>query len=204
MSFNQSFPLNILFCAGIVGQSCIDVVDVNQQGANILSTSGLVIVPEYNFSCNGRITGYLIRLEGNANSTDLEYPSIQVWRSNSTIYNKVGTCILTADDIVNITKLENGSLYHLENMSCTGDNRTEFQSGDVIGYYQNNSSHYQLLNINATEGYTSYYSSKNSLLTSINISNVDYAYKSTQPLIQVMYGKVRMQHREHDIILLVL
>ena len=187
--------LNILFCAGIVGESCIDFVDIRQEGANTLSTSGLIIVPEYNFSCNGRITGYLIRLEQNAMDST-EYSSIQVWQpinQNSTIYNKVGTCILTADDIVNITK--NGSLYHLGDISCTGDSRTEFQSGDVIGYYQSNSSRYQLLNINATEGYTSY-GSKNSSLTSIDISNVDYTYKSTQPLIQVMYGKVRMQHIE--------
>ena len=191
----------MLFHAGIVGQSCIDVVDVYQQAANTLSTSGLVIVPEYNFSCNGRISGYLIRLEENVVDST-EYPSIQVWHpinQNSTIYNRVGAmCILTADDIVNIT--ENGSLYHLRNVSCTGNNRIKFQSGDAIGYYQSNSSHYQLLNINATEGYTSY-SSKNSSLTSIDISNVDYnyTYKNTQPLIQVMYGKVRMQHIENTI-----
>ena len=132
------------------------------------------------------------------NST--EYPSIQVWRpinQNSTIYNRVGAmCILTADDIVNIT--ENGSLYHLGNIPCTEDNRTEFQSGDVIGYYQSNSSRYQLLNINATEGYTTY-SGKNSSLTSIDISNIDHIYQSTQPLIQVMYGKVWMQHIENMI-----
>ena len=189
----------MLFHAGIVGQSCIGVIDINQQGANTLSTSGLVVVPEYNFSCNGRITSYLIRLEENVVDST-EYPSIQVWRpinQNSTIYNRVGAmCILTADDIVNI--FENGSLYHLGNVSCTGNNRIKFQSGDVIGYYQSNSSHYRLLNINTTEGYTSY-SSNNSSLTSIDISNIDHTYQSTQPLIQVMYGKVRMQHIENTI-----
>ena len=119
-----------------------------------------------------------------------EYPSVQVWRpisQNSTIYNKVGTtCTLTADDITNLTI--NGSLYNLGNVSCAVDNRTEFQSDDVIGYYQSNSSS---LNI-ATEGYTSY-GSKNSSLTSINISNADYTHKS-KPLIQVLYGKVGMQY----------
>ena len=118
-----------------------------------------------------------------------EYPSVQVWRpisQNSTIYNKVGTtCTLTADDITNLTI--NGSL--LGNVSCTVDNRTEFQSDDVIGYYQSNSS---LLNI-VTEGYTSY-GSKNNSLTSINISNADYTHKSRQPLIQLLYGKVEMQY----------
>ena len=185
-------PHSYYFHTGIDGQSgCVDVVDIQQQGTNASSTSGLVIVPKYNFSCNGRITGYLIRLD--VNVVDLEeYPAIQIWHpisKNSTIYNKVGaTCTLTADDIItHIT--ENGS-YHLGNVSCTGDNKTEFQSGDVIGYYQSNSS---LLNIE-TEGYTSYII-KNSSLTSINISRVDHMFKS-RPLIQVMYGKlkVKMQH----------
>ena len=183
-----------MFCcfhAGINGQSCVDVIDIQQQGTNTSFTSGLVIVPDYNFSCNGRITGYLARLELNMEDSG-EYPTIQIWRpiaQNSTIYNKVGTvCTLTADDIINNATNESSYRYRLANVSCTGhgDNRTEFQSGDVIGYYQSNSSQSRLLNI-ATEGYTSYNS--DSLRTRINISNAD-VYSSIQPLIQVMYGKV--------------
>jgi len=170
---------------GINGQNCFDVVDIQQQGINIFN-SGLVIVPEYNFSCDGRITGYLARLELNVADSG-EYPTIQIWRpvtQNSTMYNKVGTlCALTASNIINITTNESS---YLVNVSCTGDNRTEFQSGDVIGYYQSNSSHSRLLNV-VTEGYTSY--SINSSLTSIDISNFD-AFRSIQPLIQVMHGKV--------------
>ena len=120
-----------------------------------------------------------------------EYPTIQIWRpivQNSTIYDKVGTvCTLTADDIINTTT--NELSYHLANMSCTGDNRTEFQSGDVIGYYQYNSSHSQLLSV-VIEGYTSYrINSSLTSLTSINISLFN-TLRSIQPLIQVMYGKV--------------
>ena len=180
------------FHTGINGQSCVDVVNIQQQGINTSFTSGLVIVPEYNFSCNGRITGYLARLVLNVEGSG-EYPTIQIWRpvtQNSTIYNKVGTvCALTASDIINATT--NESSYYLANVSCTGDNRTEFQSGDVIGYYQSNSSHFQLLNI-ATEEYTSY--SSDGLLTSINISDVN-TFKSIQPLIQVMYGEVTVSSK---------
>ena len=178
----------------INGQICTDVVDVHQQGTIIASSTGsLVIVPDYNFSCHGRITGYLIRLQLNREGSE-DYPVVQVWHPinhNSTVYNKVGNvCRLTADDIANVTI--NGSYYSLGNVSCTGDNRTELKVGDVIGYYQSNSSRYQLLH-SVAGGYTSY-SSNNSSLTSINISNVDYTYNSTQPLIQVMYGKVKLQH----------
>ena len=112
---------------------------------------------------------------------------------NSTVYNKVGTvCRLIADYIANVTI--NGSYFSLGNVSCTGDNRTEFEAGDVIGYYQSNSSRYQLL-YSVTGGYTSY-SSNNISLASINTSNVDYTYNSRQPLIQVMYGKVKIQHMQ--------
>ena len=175
------------FCTGINGQGCVDVVDIQQQGTNSSFTNGLVIVPEYNFSCNGRITGYLARLELNVVDSG-EYPTIQIWHpvaQNSTIYCIVGNvCTLTANDIINITT--NESSYYLANVSCTGSNRTEFQSGDVIGYYQSNSSHSRLLNV-LTEGYTSYRIS--SSLSNINISNFD-ALRSIQPLIQVMHGKV--------------
>ena len=179
----------IIFRTGINGQSCADVVDIQQQVTNTSFTSGLVIVPEYNFSCNGRITGYLARLELNVADSG-EYPTIQIWRpvtQNSTIYYKVGTvCALTAIDIINITT--NESSYYLANLSCTGNNRTEFQSGDVIGYYQSNSSHSQLLNVE-TEGYTSY-SINSSLNSSINISLFN-TFRNIQPLIQAMYGKVK-------------
>ena len=119
-----------------------------------------------------------------------EYPTIQIWRpvaQNSTMYDKVGTvCALTAYDIINITA--NESSYCLANVSCTGDNRTEFQSGDVIGYYQNNSLHSRVLNV-VTEGYTSY--SSDISFTNINISlKLFNTFRSIQPLIQVMYGKV--------------
>ena len=167
----------------ISGQSCVDVVNVHQQGTNASFSCSQVIVPEYNFSCDGRITGYLMRLKLNMNSSE-GYPTVQVWRlvnQTSSIYRIVGTAC-ASPIIINIT----GDI--LGNVSCTGTNRTEFQTGDVIGYRQDNLLHYQLWN-NATIGYTSY-CSNNTSLTQVNIIS-NRKFESMQPLIQVMYGKMR-------------
>ena len=144
-----------------------------------------MIVPEYNFSCNGRITGYLISLVNDSSTGD--YPIIQVWRlTSSTQYTRVNTeCALTESDINNM-----GDTYYLGNVSCTGDNRIEFQSGDVIGYYHSNKVRYRLWNIE-TMGYTSYDRVRNSPLNNFNINGqgID-GTENRQPLIQVLYGKV--------------
>ena len=109
-----------------------------------------MIVPESNFSCNGRITGYLISL--GKGSSEGDYPIVQVWHPASpTRYTRVVTeCALTESDISNMR-----DAYYLGNVSCTGDNRIEFQSGDVIGYYHSNEVRYRLWNIE-TMRYTSY------------------------------------------------
>ena len=142
-----------------------------------------MIVPRSAFSCNGRITGYLISLESASSSGD--YPIVQVWHpTSSTVYTRVATeCSLTDNDI---SEMSNGD-YHLGNVSCTGDNRIEFQSGDVIGYYHANEVWYRLWNI-GTMRYTSYIRDENSPPNMFNINNVDNS-ETRQPLIQVVYGK---------------
>ena len=83
-----------------------------------------------------------------------------------------------------------GDAYYLGNVSCTGDNRIEFQSGDVIGYYHSNKVRYRLWNIE-TMGYTSYGRVRNSPPNNFNINGqgID-GTQNRQPLIQVLYGKV--------------
>ena len=73
-------------------------------------------------------------------------------------------------------------------MTCTGDNRIEFQSGDVIGYYHPNEVRYRLWTIETIE-YTSYSRDEGSPPTVFNINNVDNS-DTSQPLIQVLYGKI--------------
>jgi len=148
-----------------------------------------VIIPEYNFSCSGRITGYLISL------IDIfvfqGYPSIQVWHpTSSTVYTRVDTeCALTDSDISRMTD-SMGDRYYLGNVSCTGNNRIEFQSGDVIGYHQG-FIRYLMRNIRPM-GYTSLRLVRNSPLTTFNTDDVssDNVFENIQPLIQVMFGKI--------------
>ena len=148
-----------------------------------------MIVQGTEFSCNGRITGYLISLERDSSSGD--YPIVQVWRRNHTnqqLYNRVTTlCALTGSNINNMA-----GDYYLGNVSCTGNKTIEFQSGDVIGYYHANTVQYRLWSIKTT-GYTVYQYDNNSSLDTLNISanNVN-KLTSRQPLIQVMFGKINI------------
>ena len=79
--------------------------------------------------------------------------------------------------------------YYLANVSFTGANRIEFQSGDVIGYYLPNILRYTVWNI-GTRGYTSFSISANNPLSSFDTDSDDSNENSDrQSLIQVLYGK---------------
>ena len=171
------------------GQSCFDTVNVRQRG-NRQFGNGQVIVPRSNFTCNGRVTGYVISLESVGDSGG--YPSVQVWHHiNSSFYIRVHTeCPITGDDIELVTGSQSGggNDYYLGAVSCTEKNRIEFQSGDVIGYHQGDSVLYQLWSINSNV-YISYHRDANSPLNTFDISNDDgLSANAQQPLIQVMYG----------------
>ena len=174
--------------ATLDAQSCVDTVNVRKRGDNSASTTRQVIVPNSAFSCNGRVTGYLISLQSDSSSGG--YPSVQVWHpTSSTQYTRVDTeCALTASDISMMTD-DNGDEYYFGNFSCTGNNRIEFQSGDIIGYHHGSPVRYKLWNIDAN-GYTSYYLDTNSPLNTFNINHKDIDSIDEQPLIQVMYGKI--------------
>ena len=149
-------------------------------------TSGQVIIPRSNFSCNGRITGYLISLERQSGSV-AGAPTVQVWHpTSSTEYTKVDTeCPLTDSDISMMK--DGGDRYYLGTVSCIGNNSIEFQSGDIIGYHQGDSVRYRLWSVN-NNGYMAYY--YNNEPNPVNISNPDGTLNDRQPLIQVMYGKI--------------
>ena len=85
--------------------------------------------------------------------------------------------------------MRNGDEYYLGNVSCTGDNRIEFQSGDIIGHYHANEVQFRLWNI-GTAGYTSYVRDENSPPNTFNVNGVDDSI-TRRPLIQVLYGKIR-------------
>ena len=91
-----------------------------------------MIVPNARFSCNGRITSVavsqfqqLIVLPGSS------LPLVQVWHPtlpNSTTYNKIAEFQLPFGDF-------RGNYNHV-NLLLDSTSQIEFQSGDVIGYYQ--------------------------------------------------------------------
>ena len=83
--------------------------------------------------------------------------------------------------------------YYLGNVSCAESNKIEFQAGDVIGYRQGAPVRYALWNIN-TAGYTSYHcGGGNCPVNTFNIANNADSTDNTQPLIQLMFGKLTMQ-----------
>ena len=176
--------LNDHYICYIDGLDCVDTVNVRQEGTNAESTTRQVIVPRNEFSCNGRITGYLISLESDSSSGG--YTSVQVWHpTSSTVYTRVDTeCALTANDISRMT-----DEYYLGNVSCNGNDRIEFQSGDVIGYHQGDELRYRLWTVGNMD-YTTYYRDASNPRNSFNINNNDVASENRQPLIQIMYGKI--------------
>ena len=150
-----------------------------------------MIIPRSNFSCNGRVTGYLISLKSDSRAGHAQYPSVRVWHpTSSTEYTRVhAECALTASSDISIMTDIRGEEYHLGTVSCSGNNRIEFQSGDVIGYLQGVPARYVVWSVN-TNGYISYYANLNKQPPeSINadISNLD-SVNSNQPLIQVIYA----------------
>ena len=160
-----------------------------QRGNNSLLTNAQIVVPRSNFSCNGRIIGYLISLR--MVSTSGNFPIVQVWRStSSTQYTRVVTeCPLTATDISMMTD-DVGNDYYLGNVSCTGNNRIEFQSGDIIGYYQSISLRYRVWSSNDSMEYTTYARGEPTPPATYDISNSHSVSNNVQPLIQISYGKI--------------
>ena len=62
------------------GQSCGNVVDVQQLGDKHINVNSQIVIPRSILSCYGRLTGYLISL--NKDNTGHIYPHIQIWCPN--------------------------------------------------------------------------------------------------------------------------
>ena len=117
-----------------------------------------------------------------------DFPIVQVWHPiNFTFYTRVGTAYGLTEDDINRTTDHYDNVYYLGNVSCTGNDINEFQSGDVIGYYQSDRPRYLLWNA-AFSGYTYYHHDVNSTLDTFNINNAN-VIDSRQLLIQVIHGK---------------
>ena len=145
-----------------------------------------MIVPSARFNCKGRISSIAVS-QFQSLVPGSNFPLFQVWRPtlpNSTTYNKVVEFILSLG-----TLRVDGAGRNYYHMNASLDTQTEFQSGDVIGYYQPSDPRRSIWSIQ-TSGYTSYSNSITSPSTSIDISNVDNIDTDRQPLIAVMFGKL--------------
>ena len=165
------------------GQSCIDDVDsVQQEGNQSLIQNRTVIVPSLNFTCNGRITNIRVRILSDS-GTGNNFPYIQVWRPSpsSQLYNLIDEVQIQSSHL-------NTQLTYLEaNITLTGNNRIQFQSGDVIGFYNPSNSGYEIRDIR-TPGYM-FYLFTGSTATSLDLSNADSTPMGRQPLIQFTFGE---------------
>ena len=118
-----------------------------------------------------------------------DFPLFQVWHPislNSTIYSKIGEAQLPAGVFVAVGVNRN---YYSASLSLNSNSQMEFQSGDVIGYYEPSSSRRLIWSIQ-TSGYTSYSDIVATPSTSIDTNNVDNIEANRQPLIEVTFSKI--------------
>ena len=120
-------------------------------------------------------------------------PLFQLWHPaspNSSMYSKVGEVELPFGDRIGGFIIN----HYFANLSLSSE--IEFQSGDVIGYYQPPEARWVIRSIQIS-GYTSYSRTVTSPSTSIDISSVGNIESDRQPLIEVTLGKIRSKITIH-------
>ena len=143
-----------------------------------------MIVPHLKFSCNGRITSVKAKvIKNNDWNVTFSFLSFEIWRPtsiDSCVYNKNGEVKLTSfnqvtEDILSI--------------ELTGNDATNFQSGDIIGYYHPCDSYYLVTHINNTNGYKLYlFDQPPQYFAVVNIINAIKVKEWKQPLLQFTVG----------------
>ena len=141
-----------------------------------------MIVPNARINCTGRIAGITVSMDFVGVFTN-DFPMIQLWRPSSpgsSVYNNISQVELSMGISVGLPA------YFYINVSTNVS--MDFQSDDVIGYYQPPQPRRVIWNIQ-TSGYTSYSNNVNSPSTTIDINNVDNVETNRQPLIELQFGK---------------
>ena len=159
--------------------------NVYQRGQVTIGTGKQVIVPNARFNCNGTITSVAASMRDLSGATN--YPIFEVWRPHniySGSYNKIGEVHFSAGSLKGVGQ---GSYYYA-NISLNSSSQIEFQSGDVIGYYQPSNAR-QIWSIQ-TDEYTSYSHTFPYALDLLVIYSDGISVTNYQPLIKVMFGKV--------------
>ena len=99
------------------------------------------------------------------------------------LYNKIGEIQLQSDN-----QVTEGYNNFEATIILTGKNRTEFQSGDVVGYYHPPQSRYQVRDV-PTRGYVLYRFDGSPAPNSVNLSAANRTFDYRQPLLQITVGK---------------
>ena len=127
--------------------SCFEKVTVQQKGTKVFHSWSHFIIPQANFTCNGRITSVIASMSMVRNNGT--NPFVEVWHPTSPdmdVLNKVGEVQLVESKVVEEVN-NDGSTYWLVNITLNDDDRIEFEAGDVIGYYHPPDSRYLVWNI---------------------------------------------------------
>ena len=118
-------------CLG--GQTCISNPITDQRGDMPINSGRQVIVPNSTFNCNGRITNIMVSMSTVSSRTD--FSVFEVWHptSLSGTYHKIGEVELPLGRRMGGQSHNN---FDYATLSLNSSIQIEFQSGDVIGYYQ--------------------------------------------------------------------
>ena len=178
------------------GQQCTDFVDIGQNGNNHIGRDRLGIIPRLNFTCDGRITGIMARVRRFNRDNYLYF---NVWRLSSTtsmVYTNTGEVQLQESQVSQC----NSDGYCNVSIVLTGNDRIEFQSGDVVGYYHPSDARYQVRNL-MTDGYV-LYRIDGSLTSTADLNNVrgNRIINQQQPLIQFVIGNVHYIPSKNSIV----
>ena len=164
-------------------QTCINNPNVTQRGQVTIHMGRQVVVPEARFNCNGRITSVAASMDISVLGPNL--PLFQVWHPvHSRVYHKIGEVELPLGNYITGPRD-----YYYAKMSLNISSQIEFQSGDIIGYYQPTDPQYLIYSIQVAQ-YTSYSNTVTSPSTSIDIHSVNNTETQRQPLIEVTFGKI--------------
>ena len=178
---------------------CIQNPVISTEGNIELQSDFHMVDSNFTFTCNGRVTGvtaHLAPVEVFGGTPGTELPVFQVWHPvlpGSSVYSIVGQ--VHFQSAVQI----NGNYYVSTVLLTEDDDQIEFQSGDVIAFYQpTNSSHFlQITNRIEVANGTSYFNRNTNLPTAtIDISGngTDYYETEFHPLFNITTGKYSYVH----------
>ena len=159
------------------------MVNVQQRGDDQLHANSQVIIPMSNTSGSGRITGFMMSLSQEQNSSD--YIRLEVWSpTNISLedYKMVAQYVLAEHDIKDMGK------YHFANVSFAENETIKFEKGSFIAFYLPPNPQYTVWSINTT-GYTYRRMIPRMDLNITRVSNVYTMVNDSQPLIRVDFGK---------------